>query len=95
MAENLEPPKPMYTFSIQCDVLPILKLARWSVQASEFILEVHERRQALPEFDQAFRRMLPGVCTPDTLSNNELVAGALYTAECMLEMFTDAHGGDI
>lgn len=95
MAENLELPTPTYAFTIQCDVLPILKLARWSVQASEFLLEVHERRQALPEFDQAFKRMLPGVCTPDTLSNTELVAGALWAAENMLEAFTDAHGGEI
>lgn len=106
MAENLEClinreirmpelPKPTYAFTIQCDVLPIMRLTRWAALAGEFLTEVHTLRQASPEFDRMCKRMLGGVVTPDPMSSSELVAGALWAAESMLEAFTNAHGGDI
>lgn len=95
MAKTLETPKPTYQFSVQCDVLPIVRLTRWSAQAGELLAQLDASRQACPEFDRLCKRKLGGVVTPDIRSSTELVAEALSCVENLLELFTDSYGGDI
>lgn len=95
MANELELPAPTYTFSIANDVVPLMKLARWSAEAGDFLDKLNQLRQSSPEFDHICTHRLGGCIQPSTQRTHELVARAIYTAECMLEMFTDVHGGDI
>lgn len=95
MTEKHHPAEPTVSVSVACDVLPILRLARFASEAGHYLGELRYMREAVPTFNDQFTRMLNGLATPEEVCPAELVAGALRTAESMLDAVVAKHGGDL
>lgn len=89
-------PQTAYQISLTYDVLPIFKMASWVALAARSNGDVNVVRRINPAFDKAYKVALGVAVAAHAVDDPiPLLADVLQVAARLLEVVTDAHGGDI
>jgi hypothetical protein len=75
-----------YDIDLLCDVLPLIKLARWAGHAGAVLSKIDGWRAHSPAFAQVINDHMPGTIWPATNNPGDEVEAVLCLAEMMLEL---------
>lgn len=91
-SKKLLKPLPQYTVVPECDVLPLIRLARWAASAGVVLAEIKTMQAIAPDFDKAIQTYLSDVTFPENCNPCDLVEQVLWLADWLLESYLKAEG---
>lgn len=75
-----------YVVTPDCDLQPLIQLARWAVHAGGVLSTLQQIRDASPEFDKTIKLYMRDVLFPEDSNPYGLVEQVLWLANELLEV---------